>query len=63
MSSPYPKGKMPAHPPEDYTGTQADWLTALWERGILTEDFDGWYGDIIIDDEIYCEILKECEDK
>jgi len=54
--------KMPAHPPEDYTGTQADWVVALIERGIIPDDFTGWYGDIMIDDKVYCEILNECEE-
>ncbi len=32
--------KIPAIPPEDYKGSQADWMTKLQERGLW--DGKGW---------------------
>jgi hypothetical protein len=52
---------MPAIPPEDYKGSQADWMVALVERG-LCDDSDGlWHGDVMIPCSIWWEILEQCE--
>lgn len=52
--------KIPAIPPEDYSGTQSDWMIQLQERGLW--DGEGWHGDVLIDVGIWWEILEECED-
>ncbi len=49
----------PGHPPEDYTGTMADWTVALLEGGWWNGK--GWYGDVEIPEKEYWEILEECE--
>jgi len=51
--------KLPGYPPEDYKGTQADWMIQLQERGLW--DGLGWYGDVEIDEKEYMEILEQCE--
>lgn len=51
---------MKAHPPEDYTGTQSDWMVELQTRGIWNGE--GWYGDVIISYDEWCEILDVCEE-
>jgi hypothetical protein len=56
-----PTHRIPAIPPEDYKGTQADWMVALRSRG-LWDDTDGsWYGDVYISQDEWWEILAECE--
>ena len=49
----------PAIPPEDYHGTQSEWMTKLQERGLW--DGSGWHGDVMIPSETWWEILEECE--
>lgn len=49
----------PAIPPDDYKGSQADWMIKLQERGLW--DGKGWHGDIDIPTDIWWEILEECE--
>ena len=49
----------PAIPPDDYKGSQAQWMIALQERGLWNGE--GWHGDIEIPTEIWWEILEECE--
>jgi hypothetical protein len=49
----------PAIPPDDYEGSQAQWMVALQERGLW--DGEGWHGDIEIPTDIWWEILEECE--
>lgn len=56
----FPKGKMPGHPPEDYTGSVSDWMVELRKRGLWNGK--GWYGDIMIDEEEWLEILEKCEE-
>lgn len=51
--------KIPAIPPDDYTGSQSDWMVKLQERGLWNGD--GWYGDVMISSEDWWEILEECE--
>lgn len=51
--------RMPAIPPEDYEGTQADWMINLQMRGLW--DGEGWYGDVEIDEQEYADLLEECE--
>ena len=41
------KELIPAIPPEDYSGSVADWMTALISRVLW--DGEGWYGDIMLD--------------
>lgn len=50
---------IPAVPPMDYEGSQADWMVALQSRGLW--DGEGWHGDIYIDQATWWEILEECE--
>ena len=58
---------IPAIPPNDYKGTQADWIAALISRGYIYDhdgyriDCEGWIGDIELMDSVYWEILEECE--
>ena len=50
----FQKGELvPAHPPEDYKGTQADWLCELEMRGLE-------WGENI-DQDTWWEILESCE--
>ena len=51
--------KIPAIPPEDYKGTQADWMIKLQERGLWNGK--GWHGDVMITEEQWWDILDECE--
>lgn len=50
---------IPAIPPDDYKGSQADWMTALHERGLW--DGEGWHGDVMIAEDVWWQILEECE--
>lgn len=50
---------IPAIPPEDYKGSQADWMIKLQERGLW--DGEGWHGDVEIPSDDWWEILEECE--
>ena len=50
---------LPAIPPDDYKGSQADWMVALQSRGLW--DGEGWHGDIEIPSSVWWEILEECE--
>lgn len=52
---------LPAIPPEDYKGSQADWMIALQQRGLW--DGQGWHGDVTIPAETWWEILEECEEE
>jgi hypothetical protein len=51
--------RIPAIPPEDYKGSQADWMVKLQERGLWNGE--GWHGDIYISTDDWWEILEECE--
>jgi hypothetical protein len=54
------KEKMtPAIPPDDYKGSQGEWMTSLIERDLW--DGNGWYGDVMIPTAIWWEILEQCE--
>ncbi len=55
------KKDTPAIPPEDYKGSQADWMKALISRGIWNGNNDVWYGDLYITSDLWWEILEECE--
>lgn len=50
---------LPAHPPEDYTGSVADWMIELQMRGWW--DGEGWYGDVEIPESEWRDILDFCE--
>lgn len=50
-----------AIPPEDYTGSILEWMTQLQERGLWDGQNPDWYGDIMIPNDIWWEILEECE--
>lgn len=52
---------LPAIPPDDYKGTQADWMIKLQERGWWNGK--DWHGDIEIPADEWWEILDECESK
>lgn len=49
----------PVIPPDDYKGSQANWMVKLQERGLWNGK--GWYGDIMIASDELWEILEECE--
>jgi hypothetical protein len=49
----------PAIPPNDYKGTQADWMIGLCQRGLWDET--GFYGDVEITCCDYWDLLEECE--
>jgi len=53
------KKKIPAIPPDDYKGSQADWMTKLQQRGLWNGQ--GWHGDVMIPEDDWWEILEECE--
>lgn len=53
------KDFIPAIPPEDYKGSQADWMVKLQERGLWNGK--GWHGDVWIPENDWWEILEECE--
>lgn len=53
--------KLPAIPPDDYKGTVADWMVQLQMRGLWDGNPDNWYGDIMLDEEEYDDILETCE--
>lgn len=50
---------IPAIPPEDYTGTQADWMVGLQSMGLW--DGEGWYGEVYISQDNWRELLENCE--
>ena len=52
---------IPAIPPEDYKGSQADWIVALVERGLFDDSSGEWHGDVLIPEATWWEILEECE--
>lgn len=54
-----PDELLPAYPPEDYKGSQADWMVGLQQRGLW--DGDGWHGDVEIPAEDWWSLLEECE--
>lgn len=39
---------IPAIPPDDYKGSQADWMIKLQERGLWNGVKPEWYGDVEI---------------
>lgn len=49
----------PAFPPDDYKGSQAEWMTELQIRGLWNGE--GFHGDVMIPTEIWWEILEKCE--
>jgi hypothetical protein len=52
---------LPAIPPTDYKGSQADWMIKLQERGLWDGENPDWHGDVIIPAKVWWEILEECE--
>lgn len=52
---------LPAIPPSDYKGSQADWMTALVSRGLWDDSDGSWHGDVEIPAATWWEILEECE--
>ncbi len=53
--------KIPAIPPEDYEGSQADWMIALQECGFWDGENPEWHGDVMIPEKVWWEILEKCE--
>ena len=53
---------IPAVPPDDYKGSQAAWMIELQERGLWDGENPDWYGDVMIKQEDWWEILEKCED-
>lgn len=54
-----PNERIPAFPPEDYKGSQADWMVELQARGFW--DGEGWYGDVYLKAKDWWDILEKCE--
>lgn len=54
-----PTDMLPAIPPNDYKGSQADWMVGLQQRGLW--DGEGWHGDVLIPHDDWWELLEECE--
>lgn len=52
---------VPAIPPDDYEGTQADWMILLQEKGYW--DGEGFHGDVMIPYEVWLEMIEKCESK
>ena len=52
---------LPAIPPEDYSGSVADWMIALQSRGLWNGQSPEWHGDVVIPATTWWEILEECE--
>lgn len=50
---------VPAIPPVDYKGSQAEWQVQLIERGLW--DGNGWHGDAMIDEADWWQLLEDCE--
>lgn len=50
---------LPAIPPDDYKGSINAWMVKLQERNLW--DGKGWYGDVMITESVWWEILEECE--
>lgn len=55
-------GKFPAVPPNDYRGTQADWMIGLQERGWWDGKHPEFHGDVWLTSDQYDELLSACED-
>lgn len=55
------KGYLPAVAPDDYKGSQADWMVALVTRGLWDDSDGSFYGDVMIPKDTWWEILEECE--
>lgn len=51
---------LPGHPPDDYEGSNADWMVMLQEEGLW--DGEGWYGDVAVPVEKYEEMLEKLEE-
>lgn len=58
---PITRGKLPAIPPNDYAGTQSDWMTGLIERGLWDGKKPRFHGDVWLTREAYSELLDACE--
>ena len=57
-----PEKKVPAIPPNDYTGSISDWMVGLVQRGHLGVDTgEVFYGDIRLTVSEYQKLLEECE--
>lgn len=54
---------IPAIPPDDYQGTIADWMVALVIRNLWNDSDGSWYGDVMISERVWSEILNECENE
>lgn len=52
-------GYLPAYPPQDYTGSIADWCIAMGEAGVSFEYKD--LCSIMVRKELYKQILSQCE--
>lgn len=53
------KDMIPAIPPDDYKGSQADWMVELQSRGLWNGE--GWYGDVMLTNKQWWEVLEACE--
>lgn len=51
----------PAIPPEDYKGSIAGWMVELVTRGLWDDSDGSWYGDVMIEQSVWWEILEQCE--
>lgn len=59
--NPTSTSKVPAIPPSDYEGSQADWMIGLQQRGLWNGK--GWHGDVEISLKDWQDLLEECEGK
>ena len=55
------KKKIPAIPPDDYKGSQADWMVGLQERGFWDGENPDWHGDVMITSDDWWDLLDWCE--
>jgi len=55
------KEMTPAIPPDDYKGSQADWMIGLQTMGLWDGEHPEWHGDLKIPTEKWWELLEQCE--
>jgi hypothetical protein len=53
--------RLPCIPPNDYKGTIADWICECIRLGVIEDDGQDFYGDHMVNENLYNKILDECE--
>jgi hypothetical protein len=56
------KNFVPSNPPVDYIGSIDNWKMELIYRGHIGEFYDGLLCHVIIEENEWLDILKECEE-